>query len=112
MAADTPIPAEALEAAAKVALRRYESEFSVAPSVTWRDFVPEVRELVESVAPILLAAGRTAAAADPRVEELIRAGRAWLDELGPLAGADVEHRLADAIESFGAARIAENGADQ
>jgi hypothetical protein len=34
------------------------------------------------------------------VTELVEAGRAWLADCGPLAGANSEHRLADAIEAM------------
>lgn len=104
----TSIPVEALEAAAKVALRRYESEFSVAPNVTWRDFVPEVRELVEAVAPILLAAGRTAAAA-PLAEIVKFADKqsTLIDAFSLRAALRDVARMADRA----AARVAENGAD-
>ncbi|MEO3929255.1 hypothetical protein ABGB07_36200 [Micromonosporaceae bacterium B7E4] len=110
----TPIPAEAIEAAAKVALRRYESEYSVAPNVTWRDFVPEVRELVEAVAPILLAAGRTAAAEDSLVAELVRAAQAWRAQFEKPAESKPPRMAAliNAVDALGAARVAENGADR
>lgn len=109
MSDQTPIPAEALEAAAKVAFRHYESEYTAAPNMTWRDFVPEVRELVEAVAPILLAAGRTAAAADIR-DHLTRRGR----RVGAFPPITPDAALRDkaVIEAYEtAARVAENGAD-
>lgn len=106
MSEQTPIPAEALEAAAKVALRRYESEHYVSPDVTWQSFVAEVHEFVEVVAPILLAAGRTAAAADIRAEIVTGS------ELPAIAAMNAAYEHAARIVESGAARVAENGADQ
>lgn len=42
-------PPEVIQRAAEVRMRQYESEYSLGP-LTWRDFVPEVTEILDAVA--------------------------------------------------------------
>jgi hypothetical protein len=46
------VPDNAVQAAAEVLLRQYESEYS-APHLTWRDFTGPAREILEAAAPVL-----------------------------------------------------------
>jgi len=46
------VPDDAVQAAAEVMLRQYETEFS-APHLTWRDFADPAREILEAAAPAL-----------------------------------------------------------
>ena len=69
----TDLPEPAVEAAAKVALRQYESEYSAA-HLSWRDFEGEVRELLEAAAPHL-------------AEHVAAKIHAHRDAHGPTAGA-------------------------
>jgi cytosine/adenosine deaminase-related metal-dependent hydrolase len=45
-------PEAAVQAAAEVALRQYDSQYS-AGHLTWRDFADEVREILDAAAPVL-----------------------------------------------------------
>lgn len=51
------LPAEAVQAAAEVRLRQYESEYDAA-RLTWRDFATDMTEVLEAAAPHLAAAER------------------------------------------------------
>lgn len=51
------LPDSAIQAAAEVRFRQYESEYS-AGHLTWRDFADEVREVLAAAAPAIRAAER------------------------------------------------------
>lgn len=55
------VPDDAVQAAAEVMLRQYESEFS-APHLTWRDFADPAREILEAAAPAIATYARKEAA--------------------------------------------------